>query len=351
MKKMTGSEILIDGLIKEGVKVLFGYPGGVVIPIFDVLYKTREIRFILSRHEQGAAHMADGYARASGQVGVCLATSGPGATNLTTGIATAYLDSVPIVAITGQVKRPLIGTDAFQEADIMGITRPISKHNFLVHDIKELPRIIKEAFHIARTGRPGPVVIDVPVDISSGTLENYTYPKSVNIRGYKPKVSGHPRQIHKVAQAIADSHRPVIYAGGGIILSGAHRELHALAVKTKMPVTTTLLGLGGFPADHELFMGMPGMHGTKTANYALTECDLIVSIGARFDDRVTGNAETFAPNARIAHIDVDPAAISKIIKVDIPVVGDAKNILTELLKVVKPRKKNGWNKRVAKAKS
>lgn len=342
-KRMSGAEILIDALVQEGVDVMFGYPGGVVIPIFDVLYKNEDrIRFILSRHEQGAAHMADGYARSTGKVGVCLATSGPGATNLTTGIATAYLDSVPMVAITGQVRSSLIGSDAFQEADMVGITRSITKHNYLVDDIKSLPRIIKEAFYIARTGRPGPVLIDLPVDVSAGFLDDYVYPDSVDMRGYKPNIQGHSKQIHKVAEAFAEAQKPVIYAGGGIKLAGAWDELLELAEKTNTPVTATLLALGVFPQDHELFMGMPGMHGTQTANFALTECDLIVSIGARFDDRVTGDVNKFAPQAKIAHIDIDPAAISKIIKVDIPVVGDAKQTLQELIPMVAAREKNGW---------
>ena len=344
--KKTGAQILIDALIKEKVKVLFGYPGGVVIPIFDVLYETKEITFVLTRHEQAAAHAADGYARATGEVGVCLATSGPGATNLVTGIATAYLDSIPMVAITGQVASPLLGTDAFQEADIVGITRPITKHNFLIKAIEELPILLKQAFHIARTGRPGPVLIDIPKDVSCAVMENYSYPSEVNIRSYRPNVVGHMRQIKRAATAINQAKQPLIYAGGGIILSGAHKELKALAEKTNIPVTTTLMGLGGFPGTHPLFIGMPGMHGSKAANYSLQNCDLIISIGARFDDRVTGNVEKFAPNAKIIHMDIDPAAISKIIKVDIPVVGDAKNILTSLTPLVNNRKPDKWNKQI-----
>ncbi|HMB00292.1 MAG TPA: biosynthetic-type acetolactate synthase large subunit, partial [Spirochaetota bacterium] len=348
MKPITGAEILVDCLRREKVEVVFGYPGGVVIPIFDVLYDTKDIRFILTRHEQGAAHMADGYARATGKVGVCIATSGPGATNLTTGIATAYLDSIPMVALTGQVRTSLIGTDAFQEADIVGVTRSITKHNYLVNDIKDFPAILKEAFHIASSGRPGPVVVDIPVDISAGTLENYKYPEKVNIRGYKPNLTGHPGQIKKAAREIQQARKPVIYAGGGVIISGAHKELLHLAEKTNIPVTTTLLGLGIMPPDHPLYMGMPGMHGTQTANYALTESDLIIAVGARFDDRVTGNVKTFAPNARIIHIDIDPAAISKIIKVDIPVVGDACMILKKLNHEVNERQTNEWNDTINK---
>jgi len=347
-KSMTGAEILVDALIKEGTKCIFGYPGGVLIPVFDVLYKReKDIRFILARHEQGAAHMADGYARASGDVGVCLATSGPGATNLITGIATAHMDSIPIVFITGQVSSALIGTDAFQEANIVGITQSITKHNYLVNDIKDLPRIITEAFHIASTGRPGPVLIDFPVDIAKATLEDYSYPTEINIRGYKPSVQGHKKQIIKTAHMIAQSERPVIFAGGGVIISKASKALKDLAEKINAPVTTTLMALGAFPQDHELYMGMPGMHGTKVANYGLMECDLIISVGARFDDRITGDVSKFAPNAKIVHIDIDPASVSKIIKVDVPVVGDAKHVLEELLPIVDAKGKNAWNEEVA----
>jgi acetolactate synthase-1/2/3 large subunit len=344
--KITGAEIFVESLKKEGVGVLFGYPGGVVIPIFDTLYDEKEIRFVLTRHEQAAAHAADGYARATGKAGVCIATSGPGAaTNLVTGIATAYMDSIPVVAFTGQVKTAMIGSDAFQEADITGITRPITKHNYLVKDVKDLARTIKEAFHIATTGRPGPVLIDIPVDVTMGSAE-FAYPKRVSLRGYKPNYEGHPLQIKKVAEAIREAQRPVIYAGGGIVLAHASEELRTLAEKTNMPVTTTLLCLGGFPSDHPLSLGMPGMHGTQAANLTLTDCDLIVAVGARFDDRVTGKLDAFAPHARIAHLDIDPAAISKNVKVDIPVVGDARRILEQLIAVVEPRKRNGWNDQI-----
>ena len=346
--RKTGAQIVIDALIQEEVEVVFGYPGGVVIPIFDVLYDTKELKFVLTRHEQAAAHAADGYSRASGKVGVCLVTSGPGATNIMTGLATAYLDSIPMVAITGQVASSLLGTDAFQEADIVGISRPITKHNFLVKSIQELPVLMKQAFHIARTGRPGPVLIDIPVDISRAVLDGYQYPETVSIRSYKPNLHGHPRQIQRAAEAIAAAKKPLLFTGGGIIHAGAHKELLEFAQKTNMPVTTTLMGLGGFPGEHPLFLGMPGMHGAKAANYAIQECDLMVSIGARFDDRVTGFVAKFAPNASIIHMDVDPAAISKIIKVDIPVVGDAKNILIELNKVVKERAADSWNEMVMK---
>ncbi|MCX7727799.1 MAG: thiamine pyrophosphate-binding protein, partial [Chitinispirillaceae bacterium] len=273
-----------------------------VIPIFHVLYEAKEIEFILTRHEQAAAHAADGYARATGEVGVCIATSGPGAVNLMTGIATAYLDSIPMVAITGQVASPLLGTDAFQEADVVGISRPITKHNFLVKKIEELPLLLKQAFHIARTGRPGPVLIDIPVDVSRGSLEDYKYPESVFLRSYRPTVTGNVRQIKRAAEVINSAKKPLIFAGGGIIISGAEKELFELAEKTNIPVTTSLMGLGGFPGDHPLFVGMPGMHGSKTANYAFQECDLIISIGARFDDRVTGYVDKFAPNAAIIHL-------------------------------------------------
>ncbi|RKY67356.1 MAG: biosynthetic-type acetolactate synthase large subunit [Candidatus Latescibacterota bacterium] len=343
---MTGAEIFVECLKREGVKEFFGYPGGAVIPLFDELYKHwEEFRFILVRHEQAAAHAADGYARATGKVGVCIATSGPGATNLTTGIATAYMDSVPIVAFTGQVRTAMIGSDAFQEADVTGITRPITKHNYLVKDVEDLARIIKEAFYIARTGRPGPVLVDVPVDIGLAETE-FDYPEKVELRGYKPNYKGHPLQIKRVAKAIEESERPLLYIGGGVVISGAHEEVRQLAEKANIPVTTTLMALGTFPPDHPLYLGMPGMHGTRYANMAFIECDLIIAVGARFDDRVTGKIDAFAPHAKIAHIDIDPAAISKNVKVHIPVVGDAKLILRELLPLVKPRPRNSWNDQI-----
>ncbi|MDI6785356.1 MAG: biosynthetic-type acetolactate synthase large subunit [bacterium] len=347
MAKLNGAKIVIESLIKEDVKVLFGIPGGVVIPIFDVLYDAPPIRFILTRHEQGAIHAADGYARSTGRVGVCLATSGPGATNLVTGIATAYMDSIPIVAITGQVPSTMIGNDAFQEADIIGITRPITKHGFLVKDVRDLANIIKQAFHIARTGRPGPVLVDLPKDVSVGTCE-YRYPEIIHIRGYNPNYFGHIKQIKKAADKINSSKRPVIYAGGGVVLSNADEEVKILAEKTNIPVTNTLLGLGGFPGDHSLSMGMLGMHGTFYANYAISECDLIIAIGARFDDRITGKIDEFAPHAEIIHIDIDPSAISKNIKVHIPIVGDAKNVLLELNKLVKRVDTEEWLRKIEK---
>jgi len=330
---MTGAEILIECLKREGVEVIFGYPGGAVLPIFDKLYDA-DIRFILTRHEQGAVHAADGYARATGKAGVCIATSGPGATNLTTGIANAYMDSIPIVALTGQVKTFLIGNDAFQEADVTGVTRPITKHNYLVKDTQDLARIVREAFHIASTGRPGPVLIDIPVDVQQKDIE-FIWPEEVDIRGYKPTYFGHPGQIKKAVKLIASSRRPIIYAGGGVITSGAHQELRELAEKIQTPVTMTLMGLGGFPGTHELSLGMLGMHGTAYANHAIMESDLIIAVGARFDDRVTGRLDAFAPHAKIIHIDIDPASISKNVKVDVPIVGDAKNVLGQLLEEIK----------------
>jgi len=343
--RLKGANILIESLIKEGVEIIFGYPGGVVLPIFDVLYD-KPIKFILTRHEQGAAHAADGYARATGKVGVCIATSGPGATNLITGIATAYMDSVPLVAITGQVKTNLIGSDAFQEADVTGITRPITKHNYLVKDVGELSRIIKEAFHVARSGRPGPVVIDLPVDVTLQEAE-FEYPKELDIRSYKPVLTGHPGQLKKAQKAIKASQRPIIYAGGGVIISGADKELLELAEKTQIPVTTTLLGLGGFPETHPLSLKMLGMHGTAYANHAIMDSDLIIAIGSRFDDRVTGKLDEFAPHAKIIHIDIDPSSVSKNVDVDIPIVGDAKNILQALNKIVEPPKTKEWLEKIS----
>jgi acetolactate synthase-1/2/3 large subunit len=339
---MNGSEIIIDALKKEGTDTLFAFPGGVVIPIFNALYGESELKVILNRHEQAAVHAADGYARATGKVGVALVTSGPGATNTITGIATAKLDSIPIVVITGQVKRDFIGTDGFQEVDMSGLTRPISKHNYLVSDIEDLPRIMKEAFYIARTGRPGPVSIDIPVDILNSLLKNYTYPKDVKLPGYKPTIQGNPKQIKKLAQTIQHAEKPLFYTGGGIIAAGAEKELLAVIEKTNIPFVTTLMGLGSIDAAHPLFLGMPGMHGRYAANHAMMQCDLMIAVGARFDDRVTGDISRFAPHATIAHIDIDPAEIGKNVKTDIPVVGDAKYILSELNELLKPRKRNGW---------
>jgi acetolactate synthase-1/2/3 large subunit len=350
--KMTGARAIIECLYEENVEVIFGYPGGVLLHIYDEIYKS-DLRHILVRHEQAAAHAAEGYARATGKVGVCLATSGPGATNLVTGIANAYMDSIPMVALTGQVPSSMIGNDAFQEANITGITMPITKHNYLVQDAKDLPRIIKEAFHIASTGRPGPVLIDLPKDVTTEEIE-FTYPDKVDLKGYKPTYKGNLQQVKRAASAIEKAHQPLIYAGGGILGSCASKELIQFAENLQAPVTTTLTGIGGFPTQHPLYLGMPGMHGTKYANYAIQECDLLIAVGARFDDRVTGKLASFAPNAKILHIDIDPAEISKNITVDIPIVGDAKNILASLHKYVKPVEKEtrkewldrieGWKK-------
>lgn len=324
---------------------MFGYPGGVVIPIFDVLHHTPEINLILTRHEQGATHAADGYARASGKIGVCLVTSGPGATNTITGIATAKLDSIPLIVISGQVPTNVIGTDAFQESDMSGLTRSICKHSFFVQQIEELPQTIKEAFYIARSGRPGPVSIDIPSDVINASLKKYSYPKTVALPGYRPNTKGNSRQIDKLAQAIKESKKPLLYSGGGIIHSGASKELLKLLEKTNIPIVITLMGLGCIPSRHKLFLGMPGMHGMASANYALMECDLLIALGARFDDRVTGKLSTFAKDARIAHVDIDPAEIGKNIKTDIPIVGDVKSVLQDLLPKVKSRKPDQWNQK------
>ena len=348
--KITGSRALLECLKREGVDTIFGYPGGAVIPIYDMIYQFPDIQHILVRHEQGAGHMAEGYALATGKVGVCLATSGPGATNLVTPIADAMMDSVPLVAITGQVKTSAIGTDAFQEADITGITMPITKHNWLVKDVTKLPEIIAEAFHIARSGRPGPVLIDIPVDISRAEFE-YTPIEEVNIPTFKPTTKGHSRQIQRAAELIAEAKRPVLYVGGGAIYSGAYEVIKDLAERTNTPVTTTLKGLGAFPETHPLSMGMLGMHGTAYANYAISECDLLIAVGARFDDRVTGKVDEWVPTAKIIHIDVDPAEIGKVLPADVPIVGDVKAVLIELLKLVEPAFHPEWNARVTQWKT
>lgn len=333
----TGARTLIEALQREGVDTIFGYPGGVVLPIYDELYDS-SIRHILVRHEQAAAHAADGYARASGRVGVCLATSGPGACNLVTGIATAYMDSIPIVALTGQVPTALLGNDAFQESDITGITMPITKHNYLVKNAADIDRVVKEAFYIAGTGRPGPVLIDLPKDVSTGEVDEASSPPAaISLRGYQPTYEGHVRQIDKAVDLIAEAERPLVYAGGGVILSGASAELREFIETAAIPVTTTLMGLGAIPGDHPLNLGMLGMHGTAAANFAVTECDLLVAIGVRFDDRVTGKIEAFAPNARIIHIDIDPAEIGKNKKVDLPIVGDVGRVLRAMLARMKKR--------------
>jgi len=342
----TGAQILVETLKEEGVEIIFGIPGGVLIPLFDVLYKQSDIEIILVRHEQAAAHMADGFARATGKVGVCIATSGPGATNLTTGIATANFDSIPVVALTGQVATHLIGNDAFQEADTTGITRPITKHNFLVKNVLELGRTIKEAFYIARTGRPGPVVVDLPVDVMVKELRGKV-DKAIRLPGYKPQFKGNERQIKLAVEAINKASRPVLYVGGGTVSSGACDVLYKLARKTRIPVTTTLMGLGAFPETHELALGMLGMHGTAYANYSIMNADLIIAVGARFDDRVTGRIDKFAPRAKVIHIDVDPASISKNVKVDIPVVGDARQILMSIDKQTHKMEHKDWLKQIA----
>lgn len=337
--KMTGAQIFFECLKREGVEVMFGYPGGAVLDIYHEM-SNHDIKHILVRHEQGAAHAADGYARASGRVGVCLVTSGPGATNTVTGIATAYMDSVPIVVFTGQVPTRLIGNDAFQEVDITGITRPCTKHNYLVKDVRDLARVIREAFYLAKSGRPGPVLVDLPKDVIQATT-NFVYPETVNLRGYRPTIEPHRGQVQRAAQAIRKAKRPVIYAGGGVIHSESAAELRKLAEMLQIPVTTTLMGLGAFPATlkkgtkefHPLWMGMLGMHGTYCANMAVSNCDLLFAVGARFDDRVTGKVEAFAPNATIIHIDVDPTSISKSVVVDIPIVGDCKRTLQRLISI------------------
>src|SRR6056297_731409 len=322
MSKLTGAQILMEMLKEEGVDTIFGYPGGAVIDIYDELQKT-DINHYLVRHEQGAVHAADGYARASGGIGVCLVTSGPGATNTVTGIASAYMDSIPMAIFTGQVPTKLIGNDAFQEVDIVGITRPCTKHNYLVSDVKNLARTIKEAFHIARSGRPGPVLIDLPKDVVN-TTTNYSPPGEVRLRSYNPTYEPNIKQLKKVVSLIRTAKKPVIFSGGGVVLSKAHEELTAFARKAQIPVTSTLMGLGGFPGTDPLWLGMLGMHGTYRANMAVTDCDLLISVGVRFDDRVTGKTDEFASQAKIVQIDIDPTSIQKNVPVHVPVVGDCR---------------------------
>ena len=338
---LSAGEILVRALLEEGVDLLFGYPGGAVIGLYDVLYQVPQIRHILVRHEQGAAHAADGYARVTGKTGVVLVTSGPGATNTVTGIATANLDSVPMVIFTGQVPSAMIGNDAFQEVDTIGITRPITKHSYLLRDAGDLAAIVKEAFHIARTGRPGPVLIDLPKDVMSQKAP-YRAPQNIHIRGYNPVVEGHPQQIRKAAELINSARQPLFYVGGGVIMGDAVVELRALVEKTNIPTVSTLMGLGAVPGGDPRFLGMLGMHGTWTANMATTTCDLLVAIGARFDDRVTGRLEHFSPRSKKIHIDIDPACVSKNVPVDVPIVGDVKHILPELLKHVRRRDLEPW---------
>ncbi len=356
MPEKRGADIVIDVLIEEGVDTVFGLPGGAIMEVYDALFDA-PLRNILARHEQAAAHMADGYARATGKVGVVLATSGPGATNLVTGLATAHMDSVPVVAITGQVPRNYIGTDAFQEADVVGITRPITKHNFLVTDIKDLALILREAFYLAKTGRPGPVLVDIPKDITQ-QVYNYKMPTIKDVEdalpGYKPHYEGNPVQIKRAAELIRKAKRPVLYVGGGVIIGNASEELRELAELTRIPVATTNMGKGAFDENHPLALHMLGMHGTYYANMAVYNCDLLIAVGARFDDRVTGKIDEFAPEAKIIHIDIDPASISKNIHVDIPIVGDVKNVLQKLLRELKKKPvewvkaRESWLKQIEK---
>jgi acetolactate synthase-1/2/3 large subunit len=342
---LTGSEILVQALLDEGVDTVFGYPGGTVIGLYDTLFRNPKLRHILVRHEQGATHAADGYARATGKPGVVLVTSGPGATNTVTGIANAYMDSIPIVVITGQVVSTMIGNDAFQEADIIGITRPITKHSYLVKKAEHLSAVVQEAFHLATTGRPGPVLIDLPKDIQA-TKAPYVRKEGVSIRGYNPTYEGHTQQIAKAAKLIMEAKRPLIYAGGGVILADGSGDLRTLALQGQIPVTTTLLGLGAFPEDHPLSLGMLGMHGTWAANMAITECDVVLAVGARFDDRVTGRLDAFSKDSKKIHIDIDPSCIAKNVAVDVPIVGHIKNVLPTLVSMVKKTDTAAWLERI-----
>ena len=351
---IKGARILLECLSRLGIKEIFGYPGGAVIPIYDELYSFKDIKHYFARHEQGAVHEADGYARSTGKVGVCLATSGPGATNLVTGIMTAHMDSIPLLAITGQVTSTLLGKDAFQESDIVGITVPITKNNYLVQDIRELPRILKEAYYIASTGRPGPVLVDIPRDIQLEEIPydefKKLYEQEFELEGYNPVYEGHKGQIKTAIKMIKDSKKPLIIAGAGILKGHAYDELKEFVDKTNIPVAMTLLGLGSFPGDHELALGMIGMHGTTYANYAANEADLVIAAGMRFDDRVTGNPLKFLPNANIIHIDIDPAEIGKNKLIDVPIVGDLKNVLAELNQKVPKLSHTKWLDEVAKLK-
>jgi len=339
--RLTGAQIICESLAKEGVEVIFGFPGGSLLPFYDTLSQYPQLRHILVRHEQGAAHAADGYARASGRAGVCCATSGPGATNLVTGIANAYLDSSPVIALTGQVARPFIGKDAFQEIDITGITLPITKHNYVVMSAAEMAGVIKEAFHVATTGRPGPVLIDVPRDVFVEEAD-FQYPARVDLPGYKPVVRGHSAQIKKAARLINEAQRPVIISGRGVVISRAYEELRELAEKAQIPVITTLLGISSFPENHMLSLGMLGMHGMAHANKAVNEADLVIAVGMRFDDRATAKVSAFATKARIVHVDIDPAEIGKNVRVDVPIVGDARDVLRDLNKEVVTQTRVEW---------
>jgi acetolactate synthase-1/2/3 large subunit len=342
--EITVAQALVRCLEQENVDLVFGYPGGAILPVYDALHDS-SIKHVLVRHEQGAVHAADAYARVTGKVGVCLATSGPGATNLVTGIANAYMDSVPMVLITGQVPTSQVGTDAFQEVDITGITIPVTKHNYLVKDPKQLPTIMKRAFHIAATGRPGPVLIDLPKDVAQAKIK-FKYPKNVDLPGYKPTYKGHPSMVKQAAKIIMESDRPLIYAGGGIRISGASRELRQLAETVSAPVTHTLMGLGCFPGDHPLFLGMLGLHGTRYANQAVTECDCLIAVGARFDDRVVARISGFAPTAKIIHIDIDPAEIGKNMRINLPIVGDVKTVLGDILPLLDKKDNSRWVERI-----
>ena len=326
--ELTGAEIVVQCLIEEGIDHVFGYPGGAVLHIYDAFYKQDAVKHVLVRHEQAATHAADGYARSTGKAGVVLVTSGPGATNAVTGIATAYMDSIPMVVLTGQVPKPLIGNDAFQEVDSVGITRPVVKHNFLVEDVKDLALTLKKAFYVATTGRPGPVVVDIPKDITAHKTE-FSYPREIKMRSYNPTIKGHGGQVRKALDIILDAKKPMIYTGGGVILSNGSDELVSFTRSLGAPVTNTLMGLGAYPSSDKQFVGMLGMHGTYEANMSMHNCDVLIAIGARFDDRVTGNLEKFCPDATIIHVDVDPASISKNVRVDVPIVGDVKQVLAE----------------------
>ena len=337
----NGADLVIEALKVEGVEVVFGFPGGVVIPIFDKLYAEPSLRVVLTRHEQGAVHAADGYARSTGRVGVCLVTSGPGATNTVTGLATANFDSVPLVVITGQVSRNMIGNDAFQEADIVGISRSVTKHNYLVTDRRDLGRILREAFHIAASGRPGPVLVDIPKDVLLESSDK-PLPEGVSIRGYNPTTKGHPLQIRKAAETLAKAKRPLFYIGGGLASSGGAPVFRRIVERTGVPVISSLMGIGAFPTDHPLFLGMLGMHGTWAANTAVQNCDLLFAIGARFDDRATGDLATFAPGARVIHIDIDPSSISRNVAVEVPVVGDVRMVLEEMEPSLAPPDVAAW---------
>ena len=338
--RLTGAEILWESLLREGVEVVFGISGGAVLHIFDALPRY-PVHFVLTRHEQAAAHAADGYARATGKVGVCLATSGPGATNLVTGIATAYMDSSPVVAITGQVPTPVIGTDAFQETDITGSTLPITKHNYLVTEVADLARTVREAFHLARTGRPGPVLIDIAKDVQAAEAE-FLYPEEVELPGYTAERLVPKEALKRAAELVNSARRPLILAGHGVLISGAHRELRALAERAGIPVATTLLGISAIPESHPLSLGMAGMHGTPQANRAIQACDLLLAVGMRFDDRVTGSPEAFAPSAQVIHVDIDPAEIGKNVRADVAIVGDAREVLAALLPLVEPTEHREW---------